>query len=127
MSPKYLALIALLALAACKDEEEPLTIEFWANCTSCMVSHGINGNTLGTDSIGGTPARRWFTPAFVGDEVFITAQPRTISNGATGVSISIRNVQQDFQFIVPSDSTVLNSSVTVRITVPDVDRFGQPK
>ncbi len=127
MRRSYLALAAMLFLISCKEEEEAITVEFWANCASCIVTHGINDATLSTDSMGGTAVRRWYIPAFVGDEVFITAQPRVVSNDGTAIAVDFRGVQQEFKLVQPNTAALLDTTITIRLTMPELDRFGQPK
>lgn len=126
MSRTHIALLALVLLAACQDEEQPLDVTFWAQCQGCEISYGRNGEILATDSIGGPVVQRT-VPAFVDDEVFLKARPLVISSGATGIAILIRGRQQDFQFVRPNTPEDLATELEIRLTVPDLDRFGEPK
>ena len=81
---------------------------------------------LGTDSIGGPTVRRSH-PAVVGDEASITARPRVVTGSGMGIAILVNDRQQAFTFMRPNSEASLDSTIELRITVPALDRFGDPK
>ena len=115
-----LATIAIMLLSACaKEEPAPVVVSFNSICGSCMVTWGITGVSSQQDSIGG--ANNVYTrevTASVGDEVFITATPFISTTTATFVWLKVSGFQQDLAY------AKFDTTVTLRMLVPELDRYG---
>lgn len=124
------ALAIAAALLGCKKEEDTVTVGYWAKCAGCEITWTLAGSTLGTDSIGGAVVRRDH-PGKVGDLATLIARPTVVTgNGAgtgLGIAILVNGRQQGFAHMWPNFQGALDSTISVQVTIPKLDRYGDPE
>lgn len=114
-----IAFIAVLFSACEKEQPSPARITFGCICGSCEVTWGVEGGYSATDSIpkSAQPYVRELV-VDVGDEVYITSTPAVYTDTATMVYLKVNDFQQDVRY------AEYDTTVTLRLTVPELDRYG---
>lgn len=136
MKPLYTLLLVLLFASCAKDKPAAVTVDLDASCFRCAVEYSHKG-TVHRDTIGlALPADTMPQPvgrlayaftALAGDEVALTMTALSPSDTRTlTISARVDGHVQGFQYLMPTGADSLGT-VTIQMTVPELDKWGEPK